>query len=63
MGFRKSMNALKLDVKLCGGCGGHRISIQIFLERGSIKGTMTKKWVKSYDLKRSDLRQFIITVN
>lgn len=35
--------------------------IWIFLERGSIKGTMTKKKVKNYDV-RSDLRWLIITV-
>lgn len=46
---------------------GGRICIQIFLERGSIKGIMipprvVPPRVKSYDLKRSDLRQFIIRV-
>lgn len=45
---------------------GGRISIQIFLERGSVKGTRiqprVQPRVKSYDLKRSDLRQFIKTV-
>lgn len=55
MGFRKSLNVLKLDAKLYGGMC--KTYMQIFLVRSSIQGTMekakTKKREKSYDLIRS----------
>lgn len=61
MGFRKSGNVLKLDAKLWERM--QRVGFYVDFSKDRFnQETMTKKRVKNYDLKRSNLRQFIRTV-